>query len=84
MNEEDKEKLKSNSDKLSNFLFDRIAEYIKTNETSNQEMITSLMLMMMTFIESLSVDKKTKMDIIEYHFNAMRNAFENAQDMKKQ
>lgn len=78
------EKIKNISDKLSNFLFDRIDEYTKTNQISNHEVIASLMLMMFAIIGTLKETKEIKLEIIDRQFSAMRHALSETEDIRKQ
>jgi hypothetical protein len=70
--------------KLSNFLFDQIGEFLKTNEVKNSEMILTLSTMLLTLIGTLRTTKEVKLEMIDKQFQAIRHAIEATEDKTHQ
>jgi hypothetical protein len=76
--------IRGNADKLSNYLFDQIGKYVEANEVTNNEMIATLMMMLLTLIGSLKTTKEVKLEMIDQHFKAIRHAVEATEDKTHQ
>ncbi len=82
--QENREKMKINTEKLSDYLFDKIGKYISKNSVSNNEMIATLMMMLLSLIGSIRTTKLIKLQMVEEHFKAIKYAIEMTEDNTKQ
>lgn len=78
--QDNREKMRKSAGKLSDYLFDEIGEYLKKNEVTNNEMIATLMMMLLTLIGSLKTTKEVKLEMVDQHFQAIRQALIYSED----